>query len=71
MTDLLKTIMRGTPAVECKTDDFLERARDMSADEFSREFEKKVGGLGGFSAPFWPPLKRALMALFEREKRVR
>lgn len=30
-------------------EDFFERTRDMSPEEYSKEFEKKVSGLSGFT----------------------
>ena len=47
---LLKTILTPKEAVETKTDDFLEKARALNSEDYSKAFDEKVGGHSGFSA---------------------
>lgn len=50
--EMLETLVKQDKTVEVSKDDTFERAQQMDADEFKQEFEKKVSGLSGFSAPF-------------------
>lgn len=48
---LLETLLDQDRSVTSNTDDLLDQARTHTAADFSRTFEKRVGGLSGFGAP--------------------
>jgi hypothetical protein len=54
-TPLLETLLDQDRSVTSNTDDLLDQARTHTAADFSRTFEKRVGGLSGFGAPLVRP----------------
>lgn len=56
-TPLLETLLDQDRSVTSNTDDLLDQARTHTAADFSRTFEKRVGGLSGFGAPLRPSNK--------------
>jgi|GEM_PF-5351802 len=54
-TPLLETLLDQDRSVTSNTDDLVDQARTHTAADFSRTFEKRVGGLSGFGAPLVRP----------------
>lgn len=54
-TPLLETLLDQDRSVDSTTDDLVDQARTQKAADFSRTFEKRVGGLSGFGAPLVRP----------------